>query len=151
MFEMLLEFRPKGVAVPLKTVLLSGDAIRMDFAASAIRELPGTSIVALGGATEASIWSNYHVVTPASAALGTTLVPYGMALSNQTLYVLDEHQQPRPLGAVGMIFIGGIGLARGYLRRPDLTSERFLLHPSLGRIYDTVRICTSRQASIVSK
>ncbi len=55
-------------------------------------------------------------------------VPIGRALSNTQLYVLDQHYEPAPLGATGELFIGGSGLARAYLNRPELTAERFVPH-----------------------
>ena len=136
MFEMLLEMKPPG-PLPLKLAMLSGDAIRMDFADHVVRSFPELRLVALGGATEASIWSNFHEVTPRSVELGTTLVPYGCGLSNQVLFVLDESMDNRPLGAVGEIFIGGVGLARGYFADAELTSRSFCRHPTFGRIYAT--------------
>lgn len=141
MFEMLLECRPARLTeVPLQKVLLSGDAIRMEFAMDVIRLFPRLKLIALGGATEASIWSNYHVVTPSSSAFSTTLVPYGVGLSNQILYVLDALLEMRPCGAMGEIFIGGLGVAQGYFRDPELTAHKFITHPRFGRIYATVRL-----------
>ena len=137
MFEMLLEVKPAHVHMPLKTVMLSGDAIRMDFADRTIRSYHEMRLIALGGATEASIWSNYHEVLAHSKEFGTTLVPYGRGLSNQVLYVLDDQLENRPLGAIGQIFIGGIGVAKGYFGQPELTARSFIVHPALGRVYAT--------------
>ena len=137
LFEMLLETKPAHFRMPLTTVMLSGDAIRMDFADRVVSMYPEMSVHALGGATEASIWSNHHEVTSLSKEFGTTLVPYGSGLSNQALYVLDGRLENRPLGATGEIFIGGRGIAIGYHGQPELTAQRFIVHPILGRIYAT--------------
>ncbi|MEI7346807.1 non-ribosomal peptide synthetase [Dickeya chrysanthemi] len=66
-------------------------------------------------------------------------VPLGNAVRNMQLYVLDDNYQLVPQGAVGELYIAGVGLARGYLNRPDLTAERFVPNPfgSGSRMYKT--------------
>ncbi|WP_233587255.1 non-ribosomal peptide synthetase/type I polyketide synthase [Corallococcus sp. CA049B] len=136
-FEMLIAARPPGAALPLKVAMLSGDAISMTMADHALSQFPDLHLVALGGATEASIWSNFHVITRQSRELGTELVPYGRPLSNQTMHVLDARFGYRPAGVVGDIYIGGVGLARGYFRDPELTASKFLAATPFGRLYAT--------------
>ncbi len=73
-----------------------------------------------------------HAVTVWAAEahhLNHGVVSIGRPISNTQLYVLDAHGQPMPLGAVGELYIGGAGVARGYLNRSELTTERFLLDP----------------------
>ncbi|KAK3805040.1 MAG: syringopeptin synthetase b [Benniella sp.] len=68
-------------------------------------------------------------------------VPIGRPLANKTIYILDQYQQPVPMGAEGELYIGGVGVARGYLNRTELTSKVFLHDPFAGdkdaRMYKT--------------
>ncbi len=136
-FEMLIASRPPGATLPLEVAMLSGDAISMTMADHALALFPDLQLVALGGATEASIWSNFHIITRQSRELGTELVPYGRPLSNQTMHVLDSRFEYRPAGVVGDIYIGGVGLARGYFRDPELTASKFITVAPYGRLYAT--------------
>jgi amino acid adenylation domain-containing protein len=77
------------------------------------------------GPTETTIWSSAYAVRQ----LGAEAIPVGRPIRNTTFYVLDAGRQPVPQGVVGELWIGGEGLARGYLRRPDLTAERFVPCP----------------------
>ena len=78
----------------------------------------------LYGPTESTIWSTMHRVE----GVGAT-VPIGRPLANTQLYILDGVLQPVPLGVVGELYIGGAGVARGYLNRSELTAERFIPDP----------------------
>jgi amino acid adenylation domain-containing protein len=83
----------------------------------------GAELWNMYGPTETTIWSS-TVRVPAEG-----LIPLGGAIANTTLYVLDEGMDPAPLGVSGELFIGGAGVARGYLGRPALTAERFVPDP----------------------
>jgi amino acid adenylation domain-containing protein len=89
------------------------------------------------GPTETTIWSAAYPVRQ----LGAEAIPVGRPIRNTTFYVLDETGQPAPEGVVGELWIGGEGLARGYLNQPDLTAERFVPCPWVGsgemRMYRT--------------
>ncbi|MGN9810006.1 amino acid adenylation domain-containing protein [Micromonospora sp. BQ11] len=80
----------------------------------------------LYGPTEATIWATGHEVR---ASDGDGALPIGTAIPGYSALVLDEHQRPVPVNVVGELYVGGVGMARGYLGRPGLTAERFLPDP----------------------
>ncbi|KAF9925706.1 hypothetical protein BGZ67_008488 [Mortierella alpina] len=79
------------------------------------------------GPTEATVISTTYEVTSTSGQLDR--LPIGRPISNTPQYVLDKHSNPVPVGVVGELYIGGPGVAIGYLNRPDLTAQRFLPDP----------------------
>jgi amino acid adenylation domain-containing protein len=81
------------------------------------------------GPTEATVWASAHQLSDRDAAAGSSTVAIGSPLPHYTMYVLDRHFELVPAGVVGELYIGGAALARGYLRRPALTAERFVPDP----------------------
>lgn len=89
----------------------------------------------LYGPTETTIWSTVSRIYP-----GLSVIPLGRPIANTQIYVLDERGHPQPPGVIGEIFIGGDGVADGYLFQPELTAERFIANPFEGgaaRMYRT--------------
>ena len=86
----------------------------------------GTPVATEYGPTEITIGNSGQPVGPDP---GTGLVPLGAPIPNTTMYVLTDRLEPVPPGVIGEVYIGGAGVARGYLGRPDLTAERFLPDP----------------------
>ena len=122
--------------LPLRAVLMSGDFIALDLPERIVRATRQAQVISLGGATEASIWSNYFPV--AAVAPHWKSIPYGKALPNQTMQVFDQAFRPCPDYAKGKIYIGGEGLAIAYWQDPEKTRARFVTHPVSGeRLYDT--------------
>ncbi|MBI3898661.1 MAG: amino acid adenylation domain-containing protein [Gammaproteobacteria bacterium] len=120
----------------LRAVLLSGDFIPLDLPQRIRARYSDATLIALGGATEASIWSNYFPIETVSPDWAS--IPYGKPLPNQTLWVYDAALRPCPDHVTGRIFIGGAGLARGYWCDDEATAARFIVHPQTGeRLYDT--------------
>ncbi|MFD5654246.1 amino acid adenylation domain-containing protein [Streptomyces sp. NPDC127039] len=123
----------------LRLALLSGDWIPVTLPDSIRGKLPGLRVVSLGGATEAAIWSIHFPVDTVDEEW--TSIPYGTPLANQTFHVLDAQDStlpPCPDWVTGELYIGGTGLALGYLGDPERTAERFVRHPVTGeRLYRT--------------
>jgi amino acid adenylation domain-containing protein len=115
---------------PLK-VLCGGEALPRDLADQLVAR--SEQVWNVYGPTETTIWSSATRVT---AGTGPLLI--GPPIANTQFYLLDHRLQPVPVGVVGDLYIGGMGLALGYWKRPDLTAERFLPNPfAAGRIYKT--------------
>nr|WP_237500029.1 non-ribosomal peptide synthetase [Streptomyces sp. SID8379] len=89
----------------------------------------GTRLAAEYGPTEITVGNSAYFIDGTDGPLDTELVPIGRAIPHTTMYVLDERLRPLPVGVPGEVWIGGIGLARGYAGRPDLTAERFVPDP----------------------
>ncbi|SDZ31331.1 amino acid adenylation domain-containing protein, partial [Lysobacter sp. yr284] len=117
------------------TALCGGEAMPAHFPARLGARCK--SLWNLYGPTETTIWSSILQVAPAT---GDAPVSIGRPIANTRMYLLDEAAQPVPLGAIGELYIGGDGVARGYHNRPELNAERFLHDPFAGgeaRMYRT--------------
>jgi amino acid adenylation domain-containing protein len=115
-------------------ILSGGEALTPELATELLPRC--SSLWNMYGPTETTIWSSiYKVETPNGAIL------IGRPIGNTQLYILDRNQQPVPIGVPGELYIGGDGLARGYLNRGELTDERFVadrFRPEAGkRLYKT--------------
>lgn len=113
----------KASSIPLKTVMLSGDWIPLPLYDATKKLWPNCRFVSLGGATEVSIWSVYYEVETMNPEWKS--IPYGKALLNQKIKVVGEDGKENPVNEPGELWIGGVGVAEGYLNQPDLTQERF--------------------------
>ena len=139
LMELLASQVELSVAEPpltLRLVMLSGDWIPIGLPDRVRAFAPRADLASLGGATEASIWSIFHVIGAVEPSWRS--IPYGKPLANQTFHVLDRHLRPRPDGVAGHLYIGGTGLAVGYLDSPTETASRFIIHPvTAERLYRT--------------
>jgi amino acid adenylation domain-containing protein len=137
LLKMLVDYAGETpVTAPVRLVLLSGDWIPVTLPEQARALLPGARVVSLGGATEASIWSILHPIGEIDPTLPS--IPYGRPMVNQRFHVLNEALGPCPDWVPGQLYIGGIGLARGYWRDPEKTAASFIVHPETGeRLYRT--------------
>ncbi|MCX2730649.1 amino acid adenylation domain-containing protein [Saccharopolyspora sp. NFXS83] len=124
-----------GSLASLRTFLLSGDWIPTALPDALRRAAPHSVVMSLGGATEGSIWSVWFEIGAVDPKW--TSIPYGVAMPNQRMYVLDSWGGHCPVGVVGEVHIGGTGVALGYWGDPGLSGARFVEHPVLGRLYRT--------------
>ncbi len=108
---------------PVKQLVAGGDVLSPAHVRRAAAGLPGTEIINGYGPTEGTTFTTVH---PFRAGDPEGTVPIGRPIANACTYVLDPALRPVPLGVAGQLHIGGDGLARGYLGRPDLTAERFV-------------------------
>ncbi|MBC7923017.1 MAG: amino acid adenylation domain-containing protein [Ferruginibacter sp.] len=102
--------------------IAGGEALPFDLAQS-LRERTA-AFWNMYGPTETTIWS-----TAWKADETNGVIPIGRPIDNTEIYLLDAHLQPVPVGVPGELHIGGLGLAHGYLNRPELTAEKFIPHP----------------------
>jgi amino acid adenylation domain-containing protein len=121
----------------VRRVFLSGDWVPLPMVSAVRDRLPHAELVALGGATEATVWSNSFRVGSLDPAWVS--VPYGRPMQNSRYYVLDAGLRPAPVGEPGDLYIAGMCVAEGYLGQPELTAERFRADPFWpgNRMYDT--------------
>jgi len=108
---------------PLKNVLIGGEMFPAPLAKT-LRGLVAGDVINMYGPTETTIWSSTYRVNGVANS-----IPVGRPIANTDLYILDSGLQPVPVGVPGELYIGGDGVVRGYLHRPELTGERFIRHP----------------------
>ncbi|MEO0868582.1 MAG: amino acid adenylation domain-containing protein [Cyanobacteria bacterium J06642_11] len=121
----------------LKHVFCGGEALPLELQKQFFQRFPSGSVYLhnIYGPTEASIEATYWPCKPADDA---PVAPIGYPIDNVTIQILDDALNPVKPGEMGEIYIGGVGLARGYLNQPELTTKQFLTHPiTHHRLYRT--------------
>jgi amino acid adenylation domain-containing protein len=136
MLQVFLEEPGVEQATGVRQVMASGEALPADLARRFFERLPGARLHNLYGPTEAAVDVTAWTCEPDSAE---AVIPIGRPIANLEIRILDRLARPVPVGAPGELCIGGAGLARGYLGRPDLTADRFVPDPERtgGRLYRT--------------
>lgn len=138
MFQMFLAAPNLDACRSLRQIFCSGEALPFDLQKRFFAQFQQCSLHNLYGPTEVAVdvtaWT-------CSALSSLEPIPIGYPIANITTYILDEAWQAVPIGASGELYLGGEGLARGYLNQPGLTAARFTPHPfsSIGgeRLYKT--------------
>ena len=116
----LLAVLPDAELPALQTIICAGESCSLDVVK---RWASGRRFFNAYGPTEATVWSSFAEIGDRKKP------PIGRPIANTQLYILDENLQPVPVGIPGELYIGGAGLARGYINRPELTAQRFIPHP----------------------
>lgn len=111
---------------PKLTILCGGEALSRELADQLLER--SAALWNLYGPTETTVWSTIERVT-----CDAQPITIGRPIANTRIYILDTARQPVPIGAIGEIYIGGDGVARGYRNRLDLTEDRFVLDPFTDR------------------
>jgi natural product biosynthesis luciferase-like monooxygenase protein len=113
----------RSALAQVQHLFLGGEALPGDLLQELRLHCRGT-ITNMYGPTETTVWSTTHRL-----AEGELNVPIGRAIANTSLYITDAKRRALPAGVAGELFIGGLGVARGYFQRPELNEERFVADP----------------------
>jgi amino acid adenylation domain-containing protein len=149
LYNLLLEAAHPDKLASLQTVIVAGEACPTSLVDRHRSHCPEIQLFNEYGPTEGTVWSTVYCCHPGGQPQtadrerleGFPAIPIGRPIPNTQVYILDTQQQPVPIGITGEIYIGGAGVARGYLHQPQLTHEKFIPHPfardSQARLYRT--------------
>jgi amino acid adenylation domain-containing protein len=125
-FNLMAREAPEAFA-KLKYVAFGGEAADPRSVAAVLKHGPPKHLLNAYGPTETSITATCAEIREVPE--GAISIPIGSPVSNTTIYLLDDHRSPVPIGVPGEIYIGGAGVARGYVGAPEFTAERFVKDP----------------------
>ncbi len=124
LLEGLLEHPAIGGWASLRVMSSGAEALQPELVSAFRQALPAASLWNTYGPTEATVQATF-----APGLQAEQRVPIGRPVANTQTYVLDRRMEPAPIGVAGELYIGGAGVARGYLQRPELTAEKFVPNP----------------------
>ncbi|ABA25098.1 Amino acid adenylation (plasmid) [Trichormus variabilis ATCC 29413] len=127
LYNSLLAHIEKQQLISLQTIIVAGETCSIELVKNHQKLLPNTSLFNEYGPTETTVWSS--VYNCSHHDLNNNSIPIGRPISNTQIYILNSHLQPVPIGTPGEIYIGGFGVSKGYLNRPELTIEKFIPDP----------------------
>ncbi|MCS4251614.1 non-ribosomal peptide synthase/polyketide synthase [Pseudomonas sp. BIGb0164] len=147
MLQAFLQDATVASCLSLQRIVCSGEALPADAQQQVFAKLPQAGLYNLYGPTEAAI----DVTHWTCVEEGRDAVPIGRPIANLGCYVLDDNLAPAPVGVLGELYLGGMGLARGYHRRAALTAERFVTDPfgSGERLYRTGDLARYRDDGVI--
>ncbi|MDH3283890.1 MAG: amino acid adenylation domain-containing protein [Acidobacteriota bacterium] len=140
----------------LSDLMFGGELVDPQWVRTVLEHGPPRRLLHVYGPTENTTFSTWHLVEEVPEDAAT--VPIGRPLANTTMYVLDKHERPVPVGIPGELYLGGDGLADGYMNRVELTAERFVPDTVTGtpgeRLYktgDLVRYLPDRSIEFIGR
>ncbi|MBA2288158.1 MAG: amino acid adenylation domain-containing protein [Ktedonobacteraceae bacterium] len=140
--------------LPRRKLIIGGEASHWQWVQQVASRLPPGSLYNHYGPTETTVGVLTYPVATDEQPIQDEVTPIGTPLANIQVYVLDRQMQPVPPGVVGELYLGGAGLARGYLGRADQTAERFVPHPFSqqegARLYRTGDQVRSRSDGVIA-
>jgi len=136
-YSLMLELSQSGQLDSLDCVIVAGESCPHSMPYKHFQVMPNTGLFNEYGPTEGCVWSTVYQFTADNL---NQPVSIGRPIDNVQIYILDQGLNPVPIGVIGEIYIGGAGIARGYLHRQALSDEKFVKNPfnlSGGRLYKT--------------
>ena len=150
LFHLMVDYRLEDLK-SVRQLLAGGDVLSVSHVRKFLEAAPESKLINGYGPTENTTFTCCHRMSDASSINST--VPIGRPIANTQVYLLDAHLQPVPLGGIGNLYIGGDGLAQGYLNQPVLTAEKFIPHPFAeqpgARLYDSGDLARYWQNGII--
>jgi amino acid adenylation domain-containing protein len=145
------QIRPEEAAGSTNVFVIGGENLVAESLALWRKSAPSTRLINEYGPTETVVGCCTYEVAANDPATGS--VPIGRPIANTQLYILDRYKNPVPVGVTGELYIGGAGVARGYMNRPDLNKDRFIADPFSGqidsRLYKTGDLARYRKDGIL--
>ncbi len=126
LFNALVDLRLDCFAY-IRKILFGGERVSVEHSRRALEFMGKGRILHVYGPTETTVYATYFPIDEIEE--GLTTIPIGYPLANTTLYILDRHNRLTPEMAPGEVYIGGAGVAAGYLNKPELTAEKFVSLP----------------------
>ena len=140
LYNAVIEEAPRAL-LGIKQLLIGGEALSITHVLRGLALLPSTQIINGYGPTEGTTFTCCYPIARDLTDRPATSIPIGRPIGNTQVYILDQQRNPVPVGITGELYIGGDGLARGYLNRSELTAEKFIANPfsteAHARLYKT--------------
>lgn len=147
LFQVMIDEHPEALR-PIKQLLTGGDVLPVAHIRKALTALPETHLINGYGPTENTTFTCCHPITADDTE---SAIPIGRPINGTEVYILDPQNNPQPIGVPGELFIGGTGLATGYLNDTELTAAKFVPHPFRpgALLYRSGDLCRYRRDGVI--